>query len=105
MAVIAGRWKAEITWHLCGTTRRFNELRRLLPGITPKMLTQQLRALERDGIISRVQHNEIPPRVEYRTTELGDTLGPVFSTLGNWGLNHSDQVDQARAAYDGQREP
>lgn len=101
MDVIAGRWKAEIAWNLCdGTVRRFNELRRLIGKVTPKMLAQQLREMERDGIISRTQYNEIPPRVEYQITELGETLGPLFSALAQWGDDHSSALDTARARYD-----
>lgn len=101
MDVIAGRWKAEIAWNLCdGTVRRFNELRRLIGKVTPKMLAQQLREMERDGIISRTQYNEIPPRVEYQITELGETLGPLFNALAQWGDDHSGALDTARARYD-----
>lgn len=101
MGVIAGRWKSEIAWVLgSGQPRRFNELRRLLGTVTPKMLTQQLRELERDGVITRTQYNEIPPRVEYQITDLGETLGPVFSMLAEWGLDHTPALETARVAYD-----
>jgi DNA-binding HxlR family transcriptional regulator len=101
MEVIAGRWKAEIAWTLCGgEPRRFNELRRLLGTVTPKMLAQQLREMERDGIVSRTQYNEIPPRVEYQITEFGQTLGPIFSILAQWGTDHSPALSAARVDYD-----
>lgn len=101
MDVIAGRWKSEIAWTLCnGEPRRFNELRRLLGTVTPKMLAQQLREMERDGIVSRTQYNEIPPRVEYQITELGQSLGPIFSTLAKWGADHATQLETARVDYD-----
>ncbi|NOX28630.1 MAG: helix-turn-helix transcriptional regulator [Actinobacteria bacterium] len=101
MDVIAGKWKAEIAWNLCdGTARRFNELRRLIGKVTPKMLAQQLREMERDGIITRTQFNEIPPRVEYQITDLGQTLGPLFSALAEWGYVHNSALDTARVSYD-----
>ncbi len=83
--VIGGRWKALVLFHLKDQPRRFNELRRLLPGITQRMLTLQLRALEEDGIVSRTVHNTIPPHVEYSFTRKGMTLAPVLDAMERWG--------------------
>lgn len=85
LAVIGGRWKVPILWHLRSDTRRFGELSRRLPGITQKMLTTQLRELERDGIVRRKVYAEVPPRVEYSLTLLGDSLGPLLDALSAWG--------------------
>ena len=83
--VIGGRWKPTILFHLKDQPRRFNELRRLVPGITQRMLTLQLRALEQDGIVARTVHNTIPPHVEYAFTRKGRTLGPLLDAMEAWG--------------------
>ncbi len=98
--LIGGRWKSEIYWHLNTGPYRFNQMRRLLAGITPKMLTQQLREMERDGLICRTQYNEIPPRVEYSLTSSGDSLKPVFGVIAEWGQRHLPAVRKARSKYD-----
>lgn len=84
LEVIGGRWKVPIVWHLFAGTRRFSELRRALPDVTPKMLTQQLRELERDGIVSRKVYAEVPPKVEYSLTERGGSLRPVVNAMCGW---------------------
>ncbi len=83
--VIGGRWKALVLFHLKDQPRRFNELRRLLPGITQRMLTLQLRALEQDGIVTRTVHDTIPPHVEYAFSKKGWTLGPLLDAMEAWG--------------------
>ncbi len=83
--VIGGRWKALVLFHLKDQPRRFNELRRLLPGITQRMLTLQLRALEQDGIVTRTVHDTIPPHVEYAFSRKGRTLGPLLDAMEAWG--------------------
>ncbi len=83
--VIGGRWKILTLFHLCGRTRRFNELRRLMPGVTQRMLSSTLRELERDGVVRREVFPEVPPRVEYSLTSLGDSLGPVLDAMAAWG--------------------
>ncbi len=83
--VIAGKWKPMILLQLKNGPRRFNELRRLLPHITQRMMTLQLKALERDGIIVRKDFNENPPRVEYSFSSRGLTLGPILESLEHWG--------------------
>lgn len=84
LAVIGGRWKVPIVWHLFGGTRRFSELRRALPRVTQKMLTQQLRELEKDGIVRRKVYAEVPPRVEYSLTHCGESLRPVVDAMCAW---------------------
>lgn len=85
IAVLEGRWKMLIVAHLYGEpVLRFSELRRAIPQISEKMLIQQLRALEGDGVVVRTVHPEVPPRVEYELTELGQGLGPVFLALLDW---------------------
>ncbi len=83
--VIGGKWKPVILYHLMTGPKRHGELRRLLPDATQKMLTQQLRELERDGIIGRKVYPEKPPRVEYAFTLRGRTLRPVIEALCAWG--------------------
>lgn len=86
--VIGGKWKVLILWHITIKPRRFNELRRLIPDISQKMLTTQLKDLERDLLISRTVYPESPPRVEYSLTDYGSTLEPIFDVLYDWGQNH-----------------
>lgn len=88
LKVLGGKWKILILWHLKDETRRFSELKRLIPEITEKMLMQQLRELEKDGIVNRNVYSEVPPRVEYSFTEYGLSLKPVLQVLCNWGENH-----------------
>ncbi|HEY8939516.1 MAG TPA: helix-turn-helix domain-containing protein [Cellvibrio sp.] len=83
--VIGGKWKAVILWELNNQIRRFGELKRLVDGISEKMLIQQLRELEEDGLIARKMFNEVPPRVEYSTTPLGDSLNIALGPLADWG--------------------
>lgn len=82
--LIGGKWKSIILFRILEETRRFNELRRLLPGLTQRMLTNQLRELERDGLISRKVYAEVPPKVEYSMTAFGKTLEPVLLALKQW---------------------
>jgi DNA-binding HxlR family transcriptional regulator len=83
--VIGGKWKPTILLHLKDGPRRFNELRRLMPQITQRMLTLQLRALERDGIVQRTAYDQVPPTVEYAFTAYGKTLGPLLEAMEAWG--------------------
>lgn len=84
--VIGGRWKALILYHLRSKrVRRFNELRRLIPSVTQRMLTQHLRELERDGVVHRRVFAVVPPRVEYSLTPLGETLSPILAAMAEWG--------------------
>ncbi|WP_406421713.1 helix-turn-helix transcriptional regulator [Streptomyces sp. NBC_00873] len=88
MDVIGGKWKVLILWALNEQTCRFGELRRLVPGITEKVLTSHLRELEDDGIVHREVHAEVPPRVEYSLTPLGYGLNKALGPLGAWGREH-----------------
>ena len=98
LAVIGGKWKGVILFHLLGGTKRFNELRRLLPDVTQRMLTRQLRELEADRIVSRTVYAEVPPKVEYRLTDYGRTLEPLLKTLQGWGLSHLQTITEIRQA-------
>lgn len=101
LARIADKWTALIIGVLAhGGTRRFNELRRLIGGISQKMLTQTLRDLERDGLVRRTIFAEIPPRVEYELTPLGQTLCDPLSALGKWASDHIEEVRNAQRAFD-----
>lgn len=87
--LIGGKWKGVILYRLLSEqVLRFNELRRLLPNITQRMLTNQLRELEGDGLIARKVYPEVPPKVEYRLTDYGQTLAPVIHALKAWGDAH-----------------
>lgn len=90
LEVIGGKWKVVILCYLTKGTKRTGQLKRLMPGITQKMLTQQLRELENDGIIHRVIYNQVPPRVEYSLTEYGLTLSDILDSLCAWGETHID---------------
>lgn len=91
LKMIGGRWKLLIIGELISGVKRFNELLRSLDGITQKMLTQQLRELEEDGIIHRQIYAQIPPKVEYSLTELGHELLPIIESLHQWGEHHPQQ--------------
>jgi DNA-binding HxlR family transcriptional regulator len=85
LEVFSGRWKLLILFHLFdGKVQRFSELERLIPGVSQKMLTQQLRQLEGHGIVHRTVHPEVPPKVEYRLTDLGQSLCPSLDALVKW---------------------
>jgi DNA-binding HxlR family transcriptional regulator len=90
--IIGGRWKVLILHELFQGVRRFNELHRALNGVTQKMLTQQLRELEDAGIIHREVYPQVPPKVEYSLTALGQTLEPILDAMHNWG----NQYNQSR---------
>lgn len=86
--VIGGKWKPLIIWLLRDKTMRFNELFRAVLGITQKMLTQQLRQMETDGLIERKIYPEVPPKVEYKLTPHGKSLDPVLQSMCDWGEKH-----------------
>jgi DNA-binding HxlR family transcriptional regulator len=88
--VIGGKWKPVITWYLMEGTKRFGELRKCIPDATRKMLTQQLRELERDNIVLRKVYHEVPPKVEYSLTTHGESLRPVLAALCKWGTRHRE---------------
>lgn len=86
--LIGGRWKIAVLWYLFQGVQRFSELQRALTGVTQKVLTEQLRELERDGIIARKIFAEVPPKVEYSITPLGLTLKPVVEEMHKWGTGY-----------------
>lgn len=98
--IVFSRWTTPILWALNEYGRqRFVELERRIGTITPKVLTQRLRQLERDGLVVRTYHPEVPPRVEYEISDLGRSLAPLFAALAAWTPN-LEHVEQARRAYD-----
>lgn len=90
--VIGGKWKGVVLFHLLEGVHRFSQLRRKLPSVTQRMLTKQLRELEMAGLVLRTVYPEVPPRVEYGLTELGETLRPVIVALKTWGDAHGRPV-------------
>lgn len=90
--VIGGKWKPLILWHLNENVLRFSQLTRGVVGITQKMLTQQLRELEKDELISRKVYPQVPPKVEYSITEYGKTLNPILKSMCDWGEKHNLRV-------------
>jgi DNA-binding HxlR family transcriptional regulator len=86
--MIGGKWKGVILFRLGEGTKRFGELRKLLPKVSQRTLTQALRELEADGLVARKVYAEVPPRVEYRLTPLGRTLKPLLGRLKDWGTRH-----------------
>jgi DNA-binding HxlR family transcriptional regulator len=90
--MLSGKWKVLALWYLQDQRRRFNELQRLMPSVSQKMLTQQLRELERDGIIGREVFDENPPRVEYFMTKRGEAVKPILNSLFTWGLTVESEI-------------
>jgi len=86
--VIGGKWKCVILCHLTRGKQRTCDFKNVMPAITQKMLTQQLRELESDGIVNRISYNQVPPKVEYELTEYGRSLKPILDALCAWGDNH-----------------
>jgi DNA-binding HxlR family transcriptional regulator len=104
--IVFSRWTTPILWSLNYQGRqRFVELQRRITSITPKVLTQRLRQLERDGLVARTYHPEVPPRVEYEITELGRSLAPIFAHLTEWAAEHLVEVEAARDSYDATSRP
>jgi DNA-binding HxlR family transcriptional regulator len=85
LAVIGGLWKVLVLRELLGGTKRFSELRRALTGVTHRTLTQQLRELEAHGVVRRKVYRQVPPKVEYSLTPLGESLKPVLDAMHRWG--------------------
>lgn len=86
--LIGGKYKAVILWHLMNQTLRYSEIHKRIPKATDKMLTQQLRELERDGLIDRVVYPVVPPKTEYSLTDFGQTLAPILDAMCNWGNDY-----------------
>jgi DNA-binding HxlR family transcriptional regulator len=96
LTVIGGKWKPVILFQLRAGPLRFGALRRVVPGVTQKMLTQQLRELEHDGILDRKVHIVVPPKVEYSLTAYGKTLRPLLAAMCAWGQKHRARKKVAR---------
>ncbi len=94
LKVIGGRWKVLILRELFQGVKRFGELHRALNGITQKMLTQQLREMEQDGLIHREVYLQVPPKVEYSLTDLGKTLQPILEAMHNWGIQYLNKTKE-----------
>ena len=92
LSIIGGKWKPLIVFSLLSGTKRFSELRRLLPQATQQMLTMQLRELEQAGILRRHVYAQVPPKVEYSLTELGQSMEPVLRQMCAWGEWYSEQM-------------
>lgn len=92
--VIGGRWKAVILYHLFNGPRRLSELKRALPGISQKVLIQQLREMEEHGLVHREIFRQVPPRVDYSATPLGLSLAPVLRAVCDWGQSHAAALDE-----------
>lgn len=92
LATVGGKWKPMIIFYLLSGTKRFGELRRLLPQATQQVLTTQLRELEQAGVLRRQVYAQVPPKVEYTLTELGRSLEPLLYQLAAWGESYVDQM-------------
>ena len=105
LARIGDKWSVLLVMLLGDGPKRFNEMRRLVGGISQRMLTLTLRGLERDGFVSRTVYPTVPPRVDYDLTPLGHSLREPISRLGEWAFAHRDAVEAARVAFDTRPEP
>ena len=103
--LIGGKYKALILWHLSEGKLRFNELRKLVQGATPKMLTQQLRELEAQKLIHREVYPIIPPKVEYSLTELGKSLMPILVAMRDWGADYMKSKNLETCCFMMKQEP
>lgn len=91
--IIDGKWKSLILWHLGESTLRFGELKRSLPKITQKMLTQQLRELEEEMLVNRIIYMQFPPKVEYSLTDTGKSLLPILNLMYQWGIHYANKFE------------
>jgi DNA-binding HxlR family transcriptional regulator len=98
LEVIGGKWKLLILWALRTEARRFGELRRLVSGISEKMLIQHLKEMEADGIVTRKDFQEVPPRVEYALTKFGESLCQAMAPLCEWGALHMKRIEARKDA-------
>src|SRR6202035_2634014 len=101
LARVGDKWSVLVIMILSGGPRRFNEIKRLVGGISQRMLTLTLRGLERDGLVTRTIFPTIPPRVDYALTDLGHSLRQPVESLGRWVLTHQAQIETARRRFDG----
>ncbi len=100
---VGDKWGAQIISHLASGTTRFNELKRQIEGISQRMLTETLRKLERDGLLTRTVYPSIPPKVEYSLTPLGETLVPIIRELVGWAKANSAVIKASREQYDAEQ--
>ena len=98
---VGDKWTVLVVMMLAGGPRRFNELKRLVGGVSQRMLTLTLRGLERDGLVTRTVFPTVPPQVEYALTPLGHSLRVPLEGLGTWAFAHLPAVEQARRTFDG----
>lgn len=94
ISLIGGKYKAIILFHLINKTLRFNQLHKFIPQATPKMLTQQLRELESDGLIVRTVYPVVPPKTEYSLSEFGESITPIIDSMRNWGTNYLNKMEK-----------
>lgn len=93
--LIGNKWKLLILRNLLAGTQRFNEIRKTIPGISQKLLTENLRSMEEDGIITRTVYAEVPPRVEYSLSDLGKTMRPIFKAMEIWGTGYQELINKS----------
>ena len=104
LARVGDKWSVLVIMLLGAGPRRFNELKRMIGGISQRMLTLTLRGLERDGLVTRTVFPTIPPRVDYELTDLGRGLSTPVKALGAWAHEHQPEIESARARFDGRNE-
>lgn len=104
LARVGDKWSVFVIMQLGGGPRRFNELKRMIGGISQRMLTLTLRGLERDGLVTRTVFPTIPPRVDYELTDLGRGLSTPVKALGAWAHEHQPEIESARTRFDGRNE-
>src|SRR6202051_124363 len=105
LARVGDKWSVFVIMRLGGGPLRFNEIKRMVGGISQRMLTLTLRGLERDGLVTRTVFPTIPPRVDYELTDLGRGLSRPVEALGKWAMEHQAEIESARARFDGRNEP
>jgi len=104
LEVVGGKWKVLILWGLRQAPRRFGELRRQIPGISEKMLIQHLKEMEADGIVTRKDYKEVPPRVEYALTSFGGTLCDALAPRCAWGEEHMARIEACQQEHEAKRQ-
>jgi DNA-binding HxlR family transcriptional regulator len=104
LARVGDKWSVFVIMRLGGGPRRFNEIKRMVGGISQRMLTLTLRGLERDGLVTRTVFPTIPPRVDYELTDLGRGLSQPVEALGKWAFHHQSEIEHARAKFDGRND-
>lgn len=103
LSLVGDKWTVMIVMVLAERPRRFNDIKRTIGGISQQMLTRTLKALDRDGMVSRTVHPTVPPQVEYALTDLGYSLSEPLRALGAWAGKHLELIDENRHRYDGAR--